>query len=302
MKDSPEAPRAPDPYASAATQQQFNQTNQFTPYGSLTYSGGPNAAQAAEIGRLNQRLGNLSVGSPQYQQTLAQIQALHSAAGERSANLNLTPEMQALFGQQQEFSSNSLADALRRQGNLPQDALQYQSRDFSADSQQAQDATFQRMRGLLDPVFNEREQRLTQSLADRGLPTGSEIYNDERDVEGRSRNEAYNNAALDAIGAGNARESQLFGQNLQDFGAQQGARQGQFNELAALLQGQQVNPQQVQLGGFQMGAPGDFLGAQANQLAQQNSNYQNQLNSQNAMWGGLAGIASAGLGGWLGGG
>lgn len=300
MKDAPTPPRAPDPYQTAATQADFNQLNQVTPYGSLSFSGGPTSSQASEIGRLNQRLANTRVGSAQYNALLSQIRALESQVGPQTASLNLSPEMQALFGQQQQFSSNALADALRRQGELPQGALQYQPQDFSAEAKQAQDATFQRLKGVLDPVFSQRSERLTQSLADRGLPTGSEIYGDEWDVENRAFNDAYTKAGLDSIMAGNQRQNELFGQNLADFNAQLGARSNQFNELASLLQGQQVNPQQVQLGGFAMPGGTDFVGAQANQLAQQNANYQNAVSRQNAMFGGLAGIASAGLGGWLG--
>ena len=300
MKSTPDAPTPPDPFVGANAQAQFNSINQVTPYGSLSFSGGANPQQAAEIGRLQTVLSDPGINEATRQIATQQLQdAMRGVDMQRTATLNLSPELQALFGQQQQLSSNTLADALRRQGQLPQDSLQYNPQDFSAASQQAQDATFQRARGMLDPMFAEREQRLDQSLADRGLPVGSEIYGDEKGVEGRSRNEAYLSAALDSIMAGNQRQNELFGQNLQDFNAQGAARGNQFNEMASLLGMQQVNPQQTQLGGFAMPGGVDFLGAQQAQFAGQNANYNAAMNQQNSMFGGLAGLGGATLGGWL---
>ena len=132
------------------------------------------------------------------------------------------------------------------------------SRDFSGDSNRLESATFERQKGLLDPLFRNRENDLRTRLANQGIAEGSEAYNRDFLDFNNTRDEAYNRASLDAIGAGRSEQGRLFGQEL-------AGRQSTFNELAALLGGQQVNAPN------QLDVTGPFT-----------QQYQGQLNSVNA--------------------
>lgn len=167
------------------------------------------------------------------------------------------------------------------------------SADFSEDARRVEDSTFQRMKGLLDPVFADQTRRTETKLVNQGLPMGSEAYDGEMDRLGRSQNEQYSKAALDAVGAGRAEQSRLYGQALssrnaqlqdqlqdinlintgraQDIQESQALRSTELSEIAQMLGLQQ--PQQVQAKSFFAPANVDVTGpyqlSQNAQIAQQ---------------------------------
>lgn len=267
-------PAAPDPNQTAAAQSFYNTFNQNTPYGSLNFSAPPTGAGGAPTGY-------------------------------GTMNLNLSPEIRSILDSQLGVSQNTLSNALMRQGQLNNNPLDFSGLPSSAyqvqgaDPSQSQDAVFQRARGLLDPVFKEQEAGLRQSLADRGLPSDSEIFGNEFRRFDTSRNQAYENAAFDAVGAGNQYQAQMFGQGLAQNQAQNQARESgineqltgrnnQFNELAALLGMQQVAPTQLN----QFYSPPAAGNAYAQQV---NSNYQGELAQQQGAMGGMFGLGAAAL-------
>ena len=211
--------------------------------------------------------------------------------------------------------------------------------DFSVDARRVEDATFQRAMGLLNPEFAQQEERLRQRLANQGIPI--EAVAASGTGEGgvplgeftrfeRSRNEAMQNAAFDAVQAGRAEQSRLFGMatsargiNLQEEMAgvdlgyrsrqqslaealqnydlsrtarQQGiseeltTRSTAFNELMALLGGQQVQMPQ-----FAAPTSIDTLGPEMFSYNSQLQQQQLQQQQQNAMMSGLFGLGSAGI-------
>ena len=211
--------------------------------------------------------------------------------------------------------------------------------DFSADATRVEDATFQRAMGLLNPEFAQQEERLRQRLANQGIPIeavaasgtgeGGAPLGEFTRFE-RSRNEAMQNAAFDAVQAGRAEQSRLFGMatsargiNLQEEMAgidlgfrsrqqslaealqnydlsrtarQQGiseeltTRSTAFNELMALLGGQQVQMPQ-----FAAPTSIDTLGPEMFSYNSQLQQQQLQQQQQNAMMSGLFGLGSAGI-------
>lgn len=146
-----------------------------------------------------------------------------------TANRSFSPELQGLFDKQVGLAGQ----------------------DPNAYNEGIANAMFGRQKAMLDPVFSEQDRALEQKLANQGLPMGSEAYTGERDRFDRTRNEAYESAARDATIAGT------------QTGLSQ--RSSEFNQLAALLGGQQVGPT----------APIDVTGPF-------NSQYQGQLNAVNA--------------------
>jgi hypothetical protein len=108
-------------------------------------------------------------------------------------------------------------------------------------------ARFEQGRQLLEPAFTEQKEQLEQSLADRGIPAGSEAYARE----------------LDRLQQSQGRQlQQLSFESVQTAEAQRSAR---FNELASLLGQAQVGG--VGFGQFQPQFSGlDLFGAEQGQL------------------------------------
>lgn len=137
-------------------------------------------------------------------------------------------------------------------------------------------ARFEQGRQLLEPAFTEQKEQLEQSLADRGIPAGSEAYARELDRLQQSQGKQL---------------QQLSFESVQTAEAQRSAR---FNELASLLGQAQVGG--VGFGQFQPKFQGaDILGAS---VAQQNFQLQQRaLDDQRrqALIGGLGQLGSAGI-------
>jgi hypothetical protein len=150
-------------------------------------------------------------------------------SGVWTANRTFSPELQGLYDQQVGMMQG----------------------DPNAYNQQVADTHFARSRAQLDPMFTQQNRALEQKLADQGLPIGSEAYGGEWDRTQRMQNETLQGASRDATLSGT------------QVGMQQ--RQSEFNQMAALLGGQQVGPT----------APIDVTGPFASQ-------YQGQLNSVNS--------------------
>ena len=256
----PKAPKAPDPYQTAAADFGFNNLSQFTPYGDMI------------------------VTPPQFQNYGTNKRPNYRQTGAGSARLNLTPELQSILDKQLQVSGITLDEALRRQGELSNLG------DLpSPDRGKYEDLLFQRQRGLLDPVFAEQERGLYDRLANQGLPTTSEAYGYDRGQFMDERNQAYERAALEStLGAGD-----YMGQEISNAAA---LRSIPFNEIASLLGIQQVQP--PQLSSFYAPRGTDFTGAQALSSQVQQQNYQNQSGMFNNLLGGLFGLGNSAIKRW----
>ena len=125
--------------------------------------------------------------------------------------------------------------------------------DLQGERERVTQAKFDRLKGLLDPVFEEKDTALQQRMANRGMPVGAEEYNILSDQLGQQQNEAYTNAALDAdlagqqelmamAGLSGQQRGQLYGEQVGNIGLQNQARNQAFGEnmgvYNALMQGQ----------------------------------------------------------------
>jgi hypothetical protein len=274
----PKAPKPPDPYDTAATQWQFGNFNQNTPWGNINLTAPAN-------------------GQP------------------GSLDFTLAPAQQRQLDLQNQLTEGALTQAVGRQGqlsNLPGLTSQLDfsrirglTDDFSADRQRVERAYFDRSRGLLDPVFADQERALRGTMADQGLPAGGEARNYDLGQFFDQRNQAFGRAAQDAILAGGDEQSRMFGLNMQARDAEindqlqnanlsSNSRATLFNELQALLGQQQVA--QPGLQNFHSPQGSDFLGAQALNQAGQSQNFGAQQDLYGGMLGGLFNLGSAWLG------
>lgn len=142
-------------------------------------------------------------------------------------------------------------------------------------------ARFEQGRQLLEPAFTEQREQLEQSLADRGIPAGSEAYARE----------------LDRLQQSQGRQlQQLSFESVQTAEAQRSAR---FNELASLLGQAQVGG--VGFGQFQPQFSGlDLFGAEQAGLNRafqaEQARKDRRATQRAALIGALGNLGGAGIG------
>lgn len=314
------APRAPDPMATAQaqaglnrdtaiTQQELNMVNQNSPWGSVGY----------------QQTGVTANGTPQWTQTTT-----------------LSPSQQAIFDQSQAAQGN-MAQLANQQSNFLRDYMQQGvdtsgvpalqgsanqqtdlglatsyagADDFSADRQRYEDALWQRTAG----DRSAQEANLRTTLANKGINEGTAAWDAEMARMGAQNTDARL-ATLLAGGqeqqrmVGMARDAAMFGNaarttqgqfanqaNLTNASFNNAAR-GQGLQEAYAARNQPLNETLALMGGSQVQAPGQMMGATpqtgvggVDYTGLVNQNYQNQLQSHQGMLGGLGGLFGMALG------
>lgn len=291
-KAKPPAP--PDPVAlanaqasanqqTAAQQQKLNMVGSVGPNGSVTWSADPNQpggyTQTTSLNPTQQAIYDTA-----NRLTLQQLGAVGDTIGQgfntrgmtglqTGADLsNLRPGqgIQSTFGQGQAL----------KYGFDPGGQVQMSvGGDLEAARNQAIDATWNQARSRLDPMWQQMDDRDQTRLANQGFSMNSEGYENARGDFTRARNDAFNQAAYSAVGAGqqaandqfnrqmgqgqfaNAAQQQQYGQNLgqadfwnatagQEFGQNQGAaqfgnnaQQQGFGQQAQAAQLSQANAQ-----------------------------------------------------------
>lgn len=233
----PKAPKTPNPYEQADAESRYNNASQYTPFGNLVYTG------PGESGN----------GYGRY-------------------DLNLSPEMQGIQDRQNQVTTGSLDEALRRQsefGQLP---------NF-LDPNDLQQSIFDKQKGLLDPIFKDQMRSAETFASTRGLPIGGEATTGENGLfTGLNRNymDSLQRASLDATMGANTQTT---------------ANRGQlFNELQALTGGQQA--QVPGLANFFTPQGSNISGLFANQTNAQNAAYGAQSQQYNANVGTLGTLAT----------
>jgi hypothetical protein len=262
----PKAPDAPDPQATAAAQTssniatannnaQLNRIDQFTPYGSSTYSiNGTNAD-----------------GTPKYSQTVS-----------------LSPQEQQLFDKYTQ-GQNVLGDtALNSLGQVQSTyANKFDPSQYGASQQQAQDAAYAQQKQYLDPQYDQLQGSLDAKLANQGLSAGDSAYDTSQGNFARQRQQAYESARNSAIGQGNQEQQVLFGQGLTQYNQP-------LNTYNALTSGAQVqNPSFNSVPGVNQ-ANTDVAGITQQGYQNQLSAYQQQQQGINNLFslGGSLGAAA----------
>lgn len=190
---------------------------EINPYGSQTYS--------------YDEQGNLIKSS----QLSDPMQQRFDAGQTREMNL-LNQQNQAIsqFGQQQPLSYEGLPSL---------------ANDFSADRQRIEGGLYDKFQRRMGDRFSDERENLKQELANRGIPMGSERYNEQMEQLSQRQNDAFLDAQTQAMQMGGQEQQNLFGMNL--AGRQQGIqeRTNQYYQplqTAQMMQGMQqgvINPQ-----------------------------------------------------------
>lgn len=301
-----DAPPAPD-YAAAAqaTAQgnleatraatQANRINQYTPYGTLTYSQTPTGQY--DYDAYNKALADYNKALSSYNgqgttqpiaPNLENFMKYNPDSG-WSQTMTLTPEAQAALDQQLALNTkygevaNIGFDRAREIFENPQlDMSMLPERAINV-GQTAQEAILSR----LNPQLQSQEEALRTRLANQGITLGSTAYNREMGLQGQRANDLQMQAALQGINLDQANRSAALQEQayLQDR---------PLNLINALRSGNQVQAPQFQQFAQQQTTAGPYLLGAAN--AQYNAQV-DAVNAQNAQSGGLlGGLMGVGMG------
>lgn len=248
---APKAPLPPDPVATANAQSQMNRETAIT-QGQMNM-----VDQVTPDGGLTYtQTGTWADGTPRYQAT----QTL-SPAGQRINDINnQTEENIATIGRDQ---SSRIGELLSSPVNLNNETTEARLMELGSKR--------------LDPRFAREEEAMRTRLVNQGIRPGTAAFDAEMSNFSQGKNDAFNSLLLQ--GRAQAVQEALTERNQP------------INEITALMSGSQVSqPNFVTTPQTQV-AGTDYAGlVQANYAAQMQG-YQNKVNSQNAMMGGLFGLA-----------
>jgi Chaperone of endosialidase len=255
MVSTPSPPPAPDPKETAAAQTAMNKETAITQYGLNATN------QVTPDGNLSySQIGSWSDGTPRYEakQTL-------SDANQRIYDTNKTTQQNlANIGAAQSAKIGKLLDT-----------------PFDASNNAIEGRLWELGQARLGPMQQQQEDALRTRLANQGIQPGSAAYDAEMRQFNQGKNDANNQLLL------NGRQ-QAFNELLTE-------RNQPVNEVIGLMSGTQVGQPKFTNTPQTNVAPTDYAGIV-------NASYQNQMaawnaqnQSNNAMMGGLFGLAGAGL-------
>lgn len=285
-KKAPSAPAAPDPVATANAQAaanketaianaMMNRMNQYTPYGNTIYN----------------RLADVN-GTPTWEM-----------------RQTLSPQQQALFDSQNRIDQSLYGFGENQLNRINQsfgqnfDMSRYarpEISDFAADRDKVVADTFNNQLARLNPVFERDTKSLNQSLANRGIAEGSELYTRELAANQQRRDDSLRDLSLAAFDKGINEQGRLYNMAMGDrqnkINEDLFKRQLPLNELNQLLSGANPAqlPQQLQQYNTGMNAP-DVQGAIQNKYNADMMSYQARMNSRNANMGAMGSLFGAGL-------
>ncbi len=253
-------PSPPDPNVIAGTQGQLNRQNiadiaaanrpqQFTPFGSNTWSQDPSGLYWTNYQNIDPRIVNnyykqigledqgMDLGSFMMNNVYSTIRSPDGTY--RAFDPTTIPGMQTTIDPSMTIGQVDLQGLQEIPGE----------NDFGGERQRVEDATYGRQTARLDPQFNQRQKSLEDDLMNQGFARGSEGWNQAMDSLNREREAAYSGARNDAIAMAGGEQSRLFNDALAARGQGVGERfqsAGFFNNA-----GQQDFSQRFQAGQFQ---------------------------------------------------
>lgn len=260
--ETPSAPPAPDPVATATaqgnmnqntatTQQLLNMTNQVTPDGSLTYTQSGN---------------NTFTGADGKTYTVPQFTATQTLSPTGQKLYDLTQESKLNLGNAGVTASKKIGDILGTNVNLSNDAVESRLMELGTKR--------------LAPQFARDDEAMRTRLINSGIRQGSDAWNSEMTRLAQNKNDALDQLLLSG-------RAQSVNEILTE-------RNQPLNEIAALMSGSAVgqpsfmNTPQTQVGGV------DYGSMVANNYNAQNQQYQAKVAQNNALMGGLFGLAGSG--------
>ncbi|RYG88115.1 MAG: tail fiber domain-containing protein [Alphaproteobacteria bacterium] len=184
-----------------------------------------------------------------------------------------TPEQQEIFDRSQQAQSNIAGIAQDQSAMLGE----YLNSPFEFNNQDAADWAYDMGASRIRPEQQRNEEALRTRLTNQGIRPGTAAWGTEMTRQTQGNTDQWNQLALTGRG--------------QAFSEALATRNQPINEITALLSGSQVSNPAAQSGPTPQAQVGgvDYAGLV-------NSNYQARVSQQNALLGGLFGLAGAGVG------
>lgn len=225
------SPSTPDPYLVSDAQYQMNKnTAAYNKALNLGDYSNPFGSQQSTISGYD-----LRTGAPIYQTNITtnpQLQSsLESLLGQTGKSGQTLQSASDTLG----FLGNAYGDLNTGYSNLYNQLNPDSAKQFA---QQGQNAAYNAQAQYLDPQFNQRQESLNAQLAAQGLAPGSQAYSNAMTNFNNERQQAYSNAANQAILTGNQIGAQNFQNQLAGIGTQAnllgqiGSNYGQIGGLA----------------------------------------------------------------------
>jgi len=208
------------------------------------------------------------------------------ANGQYTVNTSLSPQLQQNYDAQNSLNGDLTGKAQQLAG-AP--ALNYGNAGANptfntsavsgipavntAAQKQAQDGAYAQQTQYLDPQFKQGQSDLEVKLANQGVMPGSEAYNREMLNFNNTKQQAYSNANMNAITAGNAEQTNLF--NL----GNQAHTTGMNDALAGYNTGMQTRQQGVSEANALHNAPLNDLASLRGQPQMTLPTYGNQVST-----------------------
>jgi hypothetical protein len=257
--DSPTPPAAPDPVVTANAQQNMNQ-NTATTQQLLNMTN-----QVTPDGSLTytQSGNNTFTGADGKSYSVPQFTATQSLSPTGQQLHDLTDTSKVNLANAGVTASKKIGDILGSNVDLSNDAVENRLLQLGT--------------ARLQPQFARDDQALRTQLINSGIRQGSDAWNTEMTRQSQSKNDALDQLILSGHQTA-----------VNDILTQ---RNQPLNEISALMSGSQVgqpnltNTPQTQVGGV------DYAGMVANNYNAQNDQYKTQVGQQNALMGGLFGLA-----------
>ena len=294
-KSRPSAPPVPDPNQLIAADAAQNRITQFTPYGNLLFGSVGDQGQFVQ-GDVPE--GGTAAAFTQETPFQSDLRALQENLG-----VGLATEAGQQFDQLAAQTPFDFTQGLPEYSFQDATNLHALQTDFEDTRKQVTQSVFDRQLGLLQPQFTKQKEDLAQNLANRGIPIGSEAYNQATNRLDTQQSEQTQRLAQAADVAGGAEASRTFGLTMQarnqaiadqlranDLSNM--ARQAQLNERIG-LRGQGFNELAALLGGPQIQQPTFFAPSAVNTLG---ANQLAMSGANNAFNQGMANYSS-GMGG-----
>lgn len=98
--------------------------------------------------------------------------------------------------------ASNVSDLYSKQFSLDGLANDPNKMDFSADRARVENSVFNQFKSRLDPQFQRDNDNFEQSMANKGIPRGSQLYSQMQNELRQSQNDAYTNAEQQAIQMG----------------------------------------------------------------------------------------------------
>jgi hypothetical protein len=269
MGSAPSPPPAPDPFQTALAQgianvdtaqaqNVLNNTNQVTPYGTVTYD------DAASGGRFVPLLGGGQEWIPR-----------------TTATTTLSPQMQALFNQNVSNSQTASNTA----GMLGKNVQGMLSNNVDLGNNATSAYLDKLNRETLDPQFAQAQTALNQQLTDQGLTPGSEGWKYNQTQFGLNKANTYNNMYLQGHNTAVQDILAQYNEPLNALNALQSGSQVSQPGVGTLAPAAQVSVQ-----------PPPYANLVQSNYANQTQQYAAQTAAHSAELGGLFGLGGSLLG------